>query len=77
MTLTDYQVQRTKHAVDLFRNGKLKSIGHRSSKVPKPPAIPPRDENYSRNIVADPRLLGKRKKGPVMLHALANIEQWA
>ncbi|KIM88045.1 hypothetical protein PILCRDRAFT_269273, partial [Piloderma croceum F 1598] len=71
------KVQRTKHAVDLLRNGKLASIGHRASNPPRPPDTPPREENYLRNTVSDPRKLGKRKKAAVMLHALANIEQWA
>ncbi|KIJ62399.1 hypothetical protein HYDPIDRAFT_51764, partial [Hydnomerulius pinastri MD-312] len=70
------KVERTKHAVHLFRTGQLASIGHKSNKVPKPPAVPPRDDSYTRNTV-DPRKLGKRKSAAVMLHALANIEQWA
>lgn len=72
-----HKVERTKHAVNLFRTGKLTSIGNRASNAPRPPDAPPRDENYLRNTVADPRKLGKRKKAAVMLHALANIEQWA
>lgn len=70
------KVERTKHAVHLFRTGQITSIGHKSKRAPQPPAIPPRDDNYTRNIV-DPRKLGKRKNAAVMLHALANIEQWA
>lgn len=70
------QVQRTRHAVNLFRTGQLKSIGHRVSSPPQPPDVPPREDLYSKNMV-DPRTLGKRKSRPVMLHALANIEQWA
>ncbi|KIK91231.1 hypothetical protein PAXRUDRAFT_13888 [Paxillus rubicundulus Ve08.2h10] len=70
------KVERTKHAVQLFRTGRLTSTGHKSKRVPLPPAVPPRDDNYTQNIV-DPRKLGKRKNAAVMLHALANIEQWA
>ncbi|EIW73964.1 DUF455-domain-containing protein [Coniophora puteana RWD-64-598 SS2] len=70
------KVQRTQHAVHLFRTGKLASIGHKNKNPPIPPAVPPREENYTRNTV-DPRKLAKRKNAAVMLHALANIEQWA
>ena len=72
----DSQVERTRHAVHLFRTGQLKSIGHRSSSAPRPPDIPPREEAFARNTV-DPGKVGKRKNRAVMLHALANIEQWA
>ena len=70
------QVQRTRHAVQLFRTGQLKSIGHRSSRAPRPPDVPPREELYARNTV-DPGKMARRKNRAVMLHALANIEQWA
>ncbi|KAI0631445.1 DUF455-domain-containing protein [Trametes polyzona] len=70
------KVQRTRHAVQLFRTGQLKSIGHRSTKAPRPPDVPPREEMYARNIV-DPGKMARRKNRAVMLHALANIEQWA
>ncbi|KAI0329484.1 DUF455-domain-containing protein [Cubamyces sp. BRFM 1775] len=70
------KVQRTRHAVHLFRTGQLKSIGHRSSKAPRPPDVPPREDTYARNIV-DPGKMARRKNRAVMLHALANIEQWA
>ncbi|KAH8105210.1 DUF455-domain-containing protein [Cristinia sonorae] len=70
------KVQRTRHAVNLFRTGQLKSIGHRVSNPPQPPDVPPREDLYSKNTV-DPSKVGKRKNRPVMLHALANIEQWA
>ncbi|KAF9237162.1 hypothetical protein BU15DRAFT_63414 [Melanogaster broomeanus] len=70
------KVERTKHAVHLFRTGQLTSIGHKPKNVTIPPAVPPRDENSTRNTV-DPKKLGKRKNAEVMLHALANIEQWA
>ncbi|CAL1702545.1 unnamed protein product [Somion occarium] len=70
------KVQRTRHAVNLFRTGQLKSIGHRASNVPRPPEIPPRVESYAKNTV-DPTKVARRKNRAVMLHALANIEQWA
>ncbi|GBE85799.1 DUF455-domain-containing protein [Sparassis crispa] len=70
------KVQRTKHAVHLFRKGQLKSIGHRSSTAPRPPDVPPRHDSYTNNLV-DPRKAGKRKNKAMMLHALANVEQWA
>jgi len=70
------KVERTRHAVHLFRIGQLKTIGHRSSSAPRPPDIPPREDAFARNTV-DPGKVGKRKNRAVMLHALANIEQWA
>ncbi|KAI0824449.1 DUF455-domain-containing protein [Trametes gibbosa] len=70
------KVQRTRQAVQLFRTGQLKSIGHRSANAPMPPDIPPREEQYARNTV-DPGKMARRKNRAVMLHALANIEQWA
>jgi len=68
------QVERTRLAVQLFRTGKLKSIGHKSRNAPKPPDIPPRDASLKN---ADPRQARKKKNRAAMLHALANIEQWA
>ncbi|KZT65533.1 DUF455-domain-containing protein [Daedalea quercina L-15889] len=70
------KVERTRHAVHLFRTGQLKSIGHRSTSAPRPPDIPVREEAFIRNTV-DPGKVGKRKNQAAMLHALANIEQWA
>ncbi|KAL0948000.1 hypothetical protein HGRIS_010622 [Hohenbuehelia grisea] len=70
------KVERTRHAVNLFRTGKLASIGHKSSNAPKPPDIPLREEHFLRNTV-DPAKVKNRKNRAVMLHALANIEQWA
>ncbi|KAG5643988.1 hypothetical protein DXG03_009278 [Asterophora parasitica] len=70
------KVQRTREAVNLFRTGKLTSIGHKSSNAPRPPDVPPREENVTRNTV-DPAKVKSRKNRAVMLHALANIEQWA
>ncbi|PCH34824.1 DUF455-domain-containing protein [Wolfiporia cocos MD-104 SS10] len=70
------KVERTRHAVHLFRTGQLKSIGHRSTNAPRPPDVPKREESFVRNTV-DPGKMGKRKNRAMMLHALANIEQWA
>ncbi|EPQ53011.1 DUF455-domain-containing protein [Gloeophyllum trabeum ATCC 11539] len=70
------KVQRTRHAVHMFRTGQLSSIGQRGSNVPRPPDLPPRHEAYVKNTV-DPSKIGRRKNRAVMLHALANIEQWA
>jgi uncharacterized ferritin-like protein (DUF455 family) len=70
------QVERTRHAVHLFRTGKLASIGHKSPNAPRPPDIPSREDSYSKNTV-DPAKVKSRKNRAVMLHALANIEQWA
>jgi len=70
------KVERTRHAVHLFRTGQLKTIGHRSTNAPRPPEIPSREDAFLRNTV-DPGKTVKRKNRAVMLHALANIEQWA
>ncbi|KAH7914842.1 hypothetical protein BJ138DRAFT_1110218 [Hygrophoropsis aurantiaca] len=71
------KVDRTKHAVQLFHNGQLTVIGNEPPHhPPEPPTVPARDDAYTQNTV-DPRKLTKRKNAAVMLHALANIEQWA
>ncbi|KAJ7187023.1 hypothetical protein C8R46DRAFT_283027 [Mycena filopes] len=70
------KVLRTRHAVQLFRTGKLESIGHRSAGAPRPPDVPPREESFLRNTVNPGKVKG-RKSLAVMLHALANVEQWA
>jgi len=70
------KVQRTREAVNLFRTGKLASIGHKAANAPHPPDIPPREPSFSRTTV-DPGKVKSRKNRAVMLHALANIEQWA
>lgn len=67
------KVERTRHAVNLFRTGKLSSIG-RGASAPAPPDTPPRDDRMK---TVDPGHAGKRKSRVAMLHALANIEQWA
>ena len=75
-TLMGTQVQRTRYAVNAFRTGELKSVGHRSSNAPLPPDEPPREESFLRNTM-NPGKMAKRSNRPKMLHALANIEQWA
>ncbi|EKM53262.1 uncharacterized protein PHACADRAFT_259480 [Phanerochaete carnosa HHB-10118-sp] len=70
------KVQRTRHAVNAFRTGVIKSIGHRSASAPRPPEEPPREEAIIKNTV-ESRQMSRRKNRAVMLHALANIEQWA
>lgn len=70
------KVERTKHAVHLFRTGQLKSIGNKSPSAPTPPDVPSRDDAYLRNTV-DPSKVKNRRNRASMLHALANIEQWA
>jgi len=70
------KVERTKHAVHLFRTGKLKSIGHKAPNAPRPPDVPSRDDVYLKNTV-DPSKVKNRRNRASMLHALANIEQWA
>ncbi|KAF5385697.1 hypothetical protein D9757_005520 [Collybiopsis confluens] len=70
------KVERTRYAVHAFRTGIITSIGHKVSDPPRPPPQPPR-ETYM-NIVEPGKIQsGKRKNRAVMLHALANIEQWA
>ncbi|KAI0263573.1 hypothetical protein BC834DRAFT_971259 [Gloeopeniophorella convolvens] len=70
------KVERTRHAVQLFRTGPLSSIGSKATHAPSPPDVPPRDDIYKKSIV-DPVKANKRKNRVGMLHALANIEQWA
>jgi nitrite reductase/ring-hydroxylating ferredoxin subunit len=70
------KVERTRHAVHLFRTAQLTSIGHKSSNAPKPPAVPPREDNWASNRVDKGMVKSKRNQAS-MLHALANIEQWA
>ncbi|KAF7329156.1 DUF455-domain-containing protein [Mycena kentingensis (nom. inval.)] len=72
------KVLRTRHAVQMFRTGQLDSIGHKGAlgRAVKPPDVPPRDASYLSNTVMPGKAKG-RKSLAVMLHALANIEQWA
>ncbi|THH00840.1 hypothetical protein EW145_g7024 [Phellinidium pouzarii] len=67
------KVERTRHAVNMFRSGKLSSIG-RGPSAPKPPDVPPREDQMR---FVDANHAAKRKSRAAMLHALANIEQWA
>ena len=67
------KVERTRRAVSLFRSGKLTSIG-RGKNAPQPPDVPPREK---RMVFVDPSRANKKKNKDSMLHALANIEQWA
>ncbi|KAL1663025.1 hypothetical protein GGF50DRAFT_57783 [Schizophyllum commune] len=70
------KVERTRHAVHLYRTGKLKSIGNKVPNPPTPPDVPPRHALYVSNTVAPEKM--KMKRGAAAsLHALANIEQWA
>lgn len=72
----NFKVERTRHAVQLFRTGKLSSIGNKSANAPIPPDVPPREEIYAKNTV-DVGQIRNRRNMAGMLHALANIEQWA
>ncbi|KDQ06120.1 hypothetical protein BOTBODRAFT_141294 [Botryobasidium botryosum FD-172 SS1] len=72
----ELKVQRTRQAVSAFRTGKLKSI---RSALAAPPDIPPREDL---NIVQPGKVKKRGKAGSLksqiaILHALANIEQWA
>ncbi|KAJ4482059.1 DUF455-domain-containing protein [Lentinula aciculospora] len=70
------KVERTRYAVHAFRTGAITSIGHKVAHPPVPPVQPSR-ETYM-NIVEPGKIQsGKRRNRAVMLHALANIEQWA
>ncbi|KAG8752912.1 hypothetical protein FRC14_006591 [Serendipita sp. 396] len=75
----ELKVHRTRHAVGLFQTGQMKSIGRRKD-APSPPVVPPREKGM---VLVDPTKVAKRGKGGslksriTMLHALANIEQWA
>ncbi|KAF5319242.1 hypothetical protein D9619_008707 [Psilocybe cf. subviscida] len=70
------KVERTRHAVQLFRTGKLASIGNKSANAPTPPDVPPREDMYAKNTVDVGQMRNRRNRAG-MLHALANIEQWA
>ncbi|KAF5345069.1 hypothetical protein D9758_010415 [Tetrapyrgos nigripes] len=70
------KVERTRYAVQAWRTGKITSIGNKSASAPIPPDVPTRESQYKRNMV-DPGKVMRRKNRAVMLHALANIEQWA
>lgn len=73
------QVDRTRQAVTAFRTGKLKSVGRNKPLARPPPDMPPRDQL---NVVQPGKVAKRGKAGSVksriaILHALANIEQWA
>ncbi|KAJ3976915.1 hypothetical protein EV361DRAFT_958287 [Lentinula raphanica] len=70
------KVERTRYAVHAFRTGTIKSIGHKVAHPPVPPARPSR-EIYMKIVEPGKIQSGKRRNRAVMLHALANIEQWA
>ncbi|KAJ3980670.1 hypothetical protein F5890DRAFT_655812 [Lentinula detonsa] len=70
------KVERTRYAVNAFRTGAITSIGHKAAHPPVPPAKPSR-EAYMKIVQPGKIQSGKRKNRAVMLHALANIEQWA
>ncbi|KIO15720.1 hypothetical protein M407DRAFT_58265, partial [Tulasnella calospora MUT 4182] len=73
------KVDRTRQAVTAFRTGKLKSVGRNKPLARPPPDMPPRDQL---NVVQPGKVAKRGKAGSVksriaILHALANIEQWA
>ncbi|KAE9384063.1 DUF455-domain-containing protein [Gymnopus androsaceus JB14] len=70
------KVERTRYAVHAFRTGTITSIGNKVAHPPVPPVQPPR-ETYMNYVEPGKIQSGKRKNRAVMLHALANIEQWA
>ncbi|TRM66767.1 DUF455-domain-containing protein [Schizophyllum amplum] len=70
------KVERTRHAVQLYRTGQLKSIGNKVAHPPTPPDVPPRHALYVSNTI-EPGKMKSRKNLAATLHALANIEQWA
>jgi hypothetical protein len=67
------KVLRTRHAVQLFRTGKLDSIGNKSSNAPRPPDVPPREDSFLRNTVNPGKVKGRKnlavcrslERGPV------------
>lgn len=71
-------MEKTRRAVTAFRTGKLRSVSRTKSVVVAPPDIPPRIVQ-----IVQPGQVPKRGKAGslksriAMLHALANIEQWA
>lgn len=70
------KVQRTRHAVQLFRTAQLTSIGHKAASAPEPPPVPPRDDDWASNVARKGHVKSKQNRAST-LHALANIEQWA
>ncbi|CUA71626.1 putative protein HI_0077 [Haemophilus influenzae Rd KW20] [Rhizoctonia solani] len=73
------KVELTRRAAAAWRTGKITSTGQKKVNLPLPPDVPPR-ENL---VTVEPGKVGKRGKAGsersriAILHALANIEQWA
>ncbi|ELU36424.1 Rieske [2Fe-2S] domain-containing protein [Rhizoctonia solani AG-1 IA] len=73
------QVALTRKAAAAWRTGKITSSGQKKTNLVIPPDVPPR-ENL---VTVEPGKVGKRGKAGsersriAILHALANIEQWA
>ncbi|KAF8595107.1 DUF455-domain-containing protein [Ceratobasidium sp. AG-I] len=73
------KVSLTRRAASAWRSGKITSSGQKKKNLPLPPDVPPR-ENL---VTVEPGKVGKRGKAGsersriAILHALANIEQWA
>ncbi|KAL5638635.1 hypothetical protein ACGC1H_003108 [Rhizoctonia solani] len=73
------KVALTRRAAAAWRTGKITSTGQKKANVSMPPDTPPR-ENL---VTVEPGKVGKRGKAGsersriAILHALANIEQWA
>ncbi|KAG8934720.1 hypothetical protein FRC02_009423 [Tulasnella sp. 418] len=73
----EQKVEKTRQAVAAFRTGKIKSVGRNTTL--RPPDVPPR---HDLRLVAPGKVTKRGKAGSVksriaILHALANIEQWA
>ncbi|KAG8735423.1 hypothetical protein FRC10_010615 [Ceratobasidium sp. 414] len=75
----EQKVALTRRAASAWRTGRITSSGQKKSDLPKPPDVPPR-ENMT---TVRPGKVGKRGKAGsersriAIIHALANIEQWA
>ncbi|CAE6439240.1 unnamed protein product [Rhizoctonia solani] len=73
------KVTLTRKAAAAWRTGKITSTGQKKGNALAPPDVPPR-ENL---VTVEPGKVGKRGKAGsersriAILHALANIEQWA
>ncbi|KAG9120742.1 hypothetical protein FRC07_003640 [Ceratobasidium sp. 392] len=73
------KVVLTRRAASAWRTGRTTSSGQKKSDLPTPPDVPPR-ENMT---TVQPGKVGKRGKAGsersriAIIHALANIEQWA
>ncbi|KAG9122731.1 hypothetical protein FRC07_000753 [Ceratobasidium sp. 392] len=73
------KVALTRRAASAWRTGRITSTGQKKPDLPAPPDLPPR-ENMT---TVQPGKVGKRGKAGsersriAIIHALANIEQWA